>query len=129
MRRLALILLALVWASCAQAQNGQPVTTFPAPQSTVNVSGTISVTDTFQEILPSKIGVPPAQLRHNCSIQNNGSHTMYVFFGPIASATEAKSFQVAPSGTIYCGGPVSITAQDQVSITGTSGEAFTATWD
>lgn len=127
--RKVLLALFLLMAVPAIAQQGSPVTTFPAPASSIDASGTIAVTNTFQSVFDSKIGKPASQVRHNCAIQNNGTHTMYVFFGPIASAAESKSYQLAGGLLIYCSGPSGITLQDQVSITGTSGDAFTASWD
>ena len=127
--RKAWLLALLLMATPSVAQQGSPVTTFPAPASSVDASGTIASTNVFQSVFASKIGSPASQTRHNCAIQNNGSHTMYVFFGPIASATEPKSYQLAAGLLIYCSGPSGITLQDQVSITGTSGDAFTASYD
>lgn len=130
MQRLGSILIWLLFFSgIAIAQQGSPVTTFPAPQTLVDASGTIGVTNTFQSVLASKIGASGAQIRHNCTIQNNGSHTMWVFFGPIANAVASKSYQISSGQLIYCSGPSGITLQDQVSITGTATEAFTASWD
>lgn len=137
MRRIASTVIWLIFltAPWAVAQNGSPVTTFPAPQTLVDASSTIAVTNTYQQVFASKIGASGAQIRHNCAIQNNGSHAMYVFFGPIAEATTSKSYILNPGpgnvggDLIYCSGPSGITLQDQVSITGTAGDAFTASWD
>ena len=70
-------------------------------------SSTISVTNTFQSVLVAANGS-----RFGCSIQNQGTATMYVFAGPIANATKATSKQLAPpsTGTITpsvfnCGSP------------------------
>jgi hypothetical protein len=88
-----------------------------------NASSTITTTSTFQSIWP-------AQSRSSCLIQNNGTHTMYVFFGPIASATTAHSYQLTTSATppgqsISCNNGVTV-IQDQISITGTTADAFYA---
>lgn len=135
MQRIALAIFLCLLAPLALAQVGTQVTTYPAPQSSVDASGTIAVTNTYQQVFTSKIGASGSAARHNCAIQNNGSHVMLVFFGPIANATAAKSYVLNPGSTntggdlIYCSGPSGVTLQDQVSITGTSGDAFTASWD
>jgi hypothetical protein len=89
----------------------------PAPNS-VPVGSTIAVTNTFQVALTGANGN-----RYGCTIQNNGTHTMWAFFGS-GTASESASLQIPAAGTIYCataGGPV---AQDEVQITGTSGDAY-----
>lgn len=89
-----------------------------------NLSGTISVTNTFQSIQIQADG------RSDCTIQNaSTTNSMWVFFGPIASATKAKSFILDTSHglSISCGIPFYPgVLTDQVSITGTSGDTFTA---
>ena len=96
-----------------------------APLTSSNLSGTVSVTNTFQSIQVLTAG------RNGCSIQNNGTNSMWVFFGPIGSATKAHSFLLPASTStssfvVGCavGGLGVLT--DQVSITGTSGDAFVA---
>lgn len=89
------------------------------PQSSVNASGTIAVTNTFQSVFAYEAN------RSACLIQNNGSNTMWVFFGPIASATKGASVVLAAGKSVSCiSGPV--VATDAVSITGTSTDAFLA---
>lgn len=121
MKKLILTLVLGLWATPLFAQ--QQVLTLPAPRSTYNNSSTIAVTNTFQEIWPIRAG------RTDCSIQNNSaSAAMYVFIGPIASATLAKSVKLAAGQAMICsiGGTV---PTDAVNITGTSGDAFyAATW-
>jgi hypothetical protein len=116
-----LIPLLLLWALPAFAQ--QPVFTLPTARITTNSSGTVAVTNTFQEIWPIRTG------RIDCSVQNNSTtNVMYVFIGPIASATLAKSVKLAAGQALTCsiGGTV---PTDAVNITGTSGDAFyAATW-
>lgn len=120
----ALVLL----AGAASAQ--QPVITSPSRVGSVNASGTIAVTNTFQQVFASALLL--AQPRQGCAIQNNGVNTMWVFFGPLASATKATSFQLVPPGVGVQGGSIGCNTggggvlQDQVSITGTATEAFTA---
>ena len=92
----------------------------PWNRPSTNASSTIASTSTFQNIWAANPG------RSGCTIQNNGTHTMYVFFGPIANATLANSAQVASGASIYCAGQFGVVLRDQVSITGTSGDAFYA---
>lgn len=84
---------------------------------TLQQGSTISVTNTFQQVLPKD------ENRHGCAIQNNGTHTMYVFFGPIANATTSNAFQLAAGQPIYCGNYQTVLTS-QISITGTSGDAY-----
>ena len=89
------------------------------PISSVNVSGTIAVTNTFQSVIARNTS------RSGCTVQNTGTNTMYVFFGPLADATAAKSVKLAAGQAVSCNnGPVTLT--DEVSITGTATEAFFA---
>jgi hypothetical protein len=94
-----------------------------APLTSSNLSSTVAVTNTFQSIQVSTAG------RNGCLIQNQStSNTMWVYFGAIGGATKAKSFQLDTSHglAISCsvGGLGVLT--DQVSITGTATDAFTA---
>lgn len=91
-----------------------------APLTSTNLSGTIATTNTFQSIQVSTAG------RKGCAVQNNGSHNMDVFFGAIGSATTGNSFVLSPGQGITCavGGLAVLT--DQVSVTGTSGDAYAA---
>lgn len=121
MLRKTLGALALLMGLCAvPAMAQQQVTTLPAPRTAGNVSSTIAVTNTFQSVFAQASG------RNDCAIQNNGTNTMWVFFGAIASATKATSFQLPAGATLNCGHNGTIST-DQVSITGTSGDAFVAT--
>lgn len=94
-----------------------------APLTSTNLSGTIAVTNTFQSIQISTAG------RKGCLIQNQSTtDPMWVFFGPIGSATKGTSFELDSTHglAISCsvGGLGVVT--DQVSITGTGTDAFTA---
>ena len=53
---------------------------------------------------------------------------MWVYFGPIANASKGASVTLAPGDRVYCS-VNDVTLQDQVSITGTSGDAFFAAID
>lgn len=91
------------------------------PVSSTNLSGTITTTNTFQSIQSSNNG------RHGCTVQNNSAtNSMWVFFGPIASATTAKSVALTAGGmAVNCQTPSGVLT-DQVSVTGTSGDAYLA---
>lgn len=129
MRKAALLALALLLPAAVEAQgtgpeasSGQQVVTNPyglAPGTSGNASTTIQSGGTYQSLWAANNN------RRGCTVQNNGSHTMYVFFGPIASATHALSVQLSAGQSVNCqyGG---ITLQDQVSIDGTTSDAFYA---
>lgn len=110
----------LHFAAPAQAQS--PVITQPYGVTTQNSSTTIASTNVFQSIW---VAPTNTRGRASCTVQNNGTNSMWVFFGPIASATKAKSVVLAAGQNVRClvGG---VALQDQVSITGTSGDAFYA---
>lgn len=122
----ALFLLLLAFPSWGQV----PVLTAPNGVSSSNSSGTITVTNTFQQIFASAIG--GTRVRQGCLIQNNGSNTMWVFAGPLASATKATSYTLIPpaagvqGGSFSCSTGAGSVLQDQISITGTATETFTA---
>ena len=90
-----------------------------ADGATSNLSSTIAVTNTFQSIQTLN------SARSGCLVQNNGTNSMWVFFGPIASATKAKSVVLAAGQAVSCNAP-GLLVVDEVSITGTSTEAFYA---
>ena len=106
----ALCAFALAGAPAAYAQQLKLPST--------NVSSTIAVTNTFQEVF----GAGP---KTGCAIQNNGAASMWVFFGPIASATKAKSVVLATGQSVNCSAP-GVTLTDQISITGTATQEFFA---
>jgi hypothetical protein len=121
------VALGFVLAAPALAQ--QPVLTNPSSASTLNASGTIAVTNTFQSVFAA---AAPLGSRQGCLVQNTGTHTMNVYFGPVANATLTNSFQIVPIGSsgpnsISCSTGAGGVVQDQVSITGTATETFTAT--
>lgn len=122
MKKLAFILWALICPQLAFAQ-GNPVVTSPyAANSITNSSSTIAVTNTFQSIWVASIDRTG---RVACTVQNTGTNPMYVFFGPIADATIAKSVKLTAGQAATCNnGPVVL--RQQVSITGTATETFYA---
>lgn len=98
----------------------QAVTTIPQARSTLNASGSITSTGPFQLVIAKSAN------RANCTVQNtNASNVVYVFFGPIASATQATSVKLAAGQAVSCaaGG---VTLADDVSVSGTSGDTFYA---
>jgi len=64
----------------------------------------------------------------SCVIENNtaGSNSMYVFFGSIANATTAKSVKLSAGQSVSCSSYGGMVLTDQVSIAGTSGDAYFA---
>ena len=98
----------------------------PGRSVVLNNSSTIAVTNTFQKVFdaaPSNASVVPTRL--DCLIQNTGSNPQYVFFGPTASATLAKSIKLAVGNAVSCSS-FAMTLTSEVAITGTAGETFYA---
>lgn len=95
-----------------------------APLTSTNLSGTISVTNTFQSIQVSTVG------RNGCTVQNTSGNgdAMWVFFGAIASATKPISFKLADGQALNCAVGGLGVATDQVSITGTAADTFAASF-
>lgn len=113
----------------------QTVTTNPQPVFSTSAGGSVAVTNTFQSVFAAKAN-PAQSMRFGCTIQNSGASnagSIFVFVGPIASATKAASFELVPVGTGVQGGSFSCATggggviQDQISVTGTSGDTFAAT--
>lgn len=121
MKRILAICFLMLGVSLAQAQN--PVRTQPQGTTSSNASGTIAITNTFQSIW---IANDYNTGRMGCTVVNYGSNTMWVYFGPIAGATKAKSIQLAVGQATYCNIRNGIVLKDQVSITGTATEPFYA---
>ena len=117
----ALGLLALASGQAA----AQTQTVSPFGVRSTNVSGTITTGGTFQSVFLA-IPAGTTQRRYGCTIQNTSTHTQWVFFGPLASATEAKAYQIAPGQPISCQLNDGTVLQDQVSITGTTSDTFVA---
>lgn len=88
--------------------------------STTHVGSTIAVTNTFQAALAA------SSTRKGCMLQNNGSNTMYVFFGTISSATTSNSIKLAAGQTVSCNVP-GVVITDAVAVTGTMGDAYVVT--
>ena len=120
-----------VLASPSIAQ--QWVKTQPLPSTTLNgdKSSTIAVTNTFQVVFTAAGNVPNPTPgfggeRHGCSIQNNGTHSMYVNEGtPIASATTSNTW-VLTAGQLFNCNFNGVVLSGEIDITGTSGDAYVA---
>lgn len=114
----AIFVAILLCAGSAAAQ--QAVFTIPLNTTTTTSNGTIATGNTFQSVLAA------SSTRRGCLLQNTSSHTMYVFAGPNASATTAKSIQLAPGAYLNCppigGGTV---IGDNISVTtSTAGDTY-----
>jgi hypothetical protein len=120
MKRLLLALLLIGASFPAYAQS--PVLTQPYNVTSVNYSSTIVATNTFQSIW---VANTTSRGRAGCTVQNNGTHVMYVYFGAIASATTPNAVNLSAGQSVRCNNS-GITLQDQVSITGTLGDRFYA---
>lgn len=114
---------ALLIACAIPAQAQTTVVTQPQPVTTGNKSGTIASGGTYQQILPADTST---RGRVGCTVINNGTHTMYVFFGPIASATHNTSVQLTAGQPAYCSTGNGGVLKDQVSIDGTTSDVFYA---
>ena len=95
-----------------------PSTPFPGAGGLVqnlpetNTNSTISVTNTFQAALAA------STTRRGCWIQNQGTHTMYLYASEANAPTTANSSQVSPGQLYICNGV------GAVQITGTAGDAY-----
>lgn len=93
------LILALVcalfgaWPAFAQNGTGVPVTGQAAARSTVNGSVSITVGNTFQQILPAATG----ETRQSLTIQNNNTTTdnCWIYLGS-GTATKATSILLTP---------------------------------
>lgn len=117
-----LAIAGFVMAGVSGVEAQQAVVTSPIARSVLNASGTIGVTNTFQSLWTQN------SVRVGCTVQNNDSNAMWVYFGPIANATKANSVLLDPGQVLNCSNS-GVSATDQVSITGTSTGAFFASQD
>lgn len=119
MKKLILALIMAMAPSVAFAQG--LIQTKPYGVTTAdNQSSTISVTNTFQQVFAASVG------RTSCSIQNNGSNAMYVFFGDTSVATIAKSVKLSAGQSVNCDSN-DVVIRTAVQITGTSTDVYYAT--
>lgn len=124
MLKWALILALGALAVPAHAQ--QQVTTLPLGVTSIVTASTIGVTNQFQNVFTSTI----LTKRSGCLIQKtSGNGDMFVFFGPIQSATTPTSLILRTPTLLrfacadFAGG---VAPQDGISITGPAGEGFMA---
>lgn len=120
--------LGVVGSALAQQAGGlpPPVATVPYPATSAggNASGTIAATGTFQKVWSATGAGTP--LRKGCTIQNNGTHNMYVSEGlGVAASTESNSLVLAAGGIYYCS-VNGVVLDGEIDITGTAGDAFYA---
>lgn len=123
-RTLALcgIALGLLLALPAEAQT--TVITQPQGVTTNNVpSASIASGGTYQSVFAADTS---SRGRVACTVINYGTHTMYVFAGAIASATHARSVQLAAGQAFYCATASGGVLKDQISVDGTTSDAFYA---
>lgn len=118
MKRLLAFLALALWSASAFAAD---VTTYPVT-ATTTVAATLSVTatNTFQIVFAKNA------TRRGCTIQNNGTHNMYVTESlGIAASTLTNSAILAAGQVYYCSvnGAVLI---GEIDITGTITDAFYA---
>lgn len=110
MRKLLLATLLLAWPTYALGQ-----ASFNVGKLTTQVKVTISVTNTFQTALAG------SGSRSGCLIQNNGTHTMYVFFGSTTPGDTSTSFQLGAGQSISCLAS-GVVLTDPILITGTAND-------
>lgn len=121
MKSFLIIVASFAFALCAGkafAQQAQPNSTIAqVTGASIDASGTIAVTNTFQSLFAA------LQNRKSCTIQNNGTNKMYIGVG--SSPTLTNSFQVPAGATFVCA-TMGVTVNDAIAITGTAGDAFVA---
>lgn len=121
MRKLLLALAFVLCAPLAALATEQTVLTRSPEASNVNLSGTITATNTFQSVQAQNSN------RLGCTIQNlSASDKMWVYFGPVASALTPTSLQLAAGASVNCAQVPGALITDQVSVTGTAGDLFYA---
>lgn len=117
------ILIALLLCVSTNAYAQTPVVTQPYTASISAASKTIGSTNVFQSILSASTQTTG---RVDCIVQNKAaSNSMSLFFGPIANATTPNSLSLAAGAIFRCANS-GVVIKDQISITGTSGDAFFA---
>lgn len=136
------LLLGLLSLGPAQGQQtgANPVATQPSVGNSGEGSGTIAVTNTWQQVWPAQIGSSPA--RRGCLVLNNSTDRQWVYFqGPgmampaagNASTIKAASVPLEPAsatnalgGWVTCNAGTGSVLQDSVWITGTMGDTYVA---
>lgn len=113
MKKLAVLLLALLSSAALAQQNQQRVATITSVVTTQTVSA-------FQLALASAS-------RNSCTIQYNGSGTGFVYFGALANATTVNAFRLTAGQSILCA-VSGVTLTDPVIVSSTAtGEQFVVT--
>jgi|ERR1700730_918875 len=90
--------------------------------ASVNASGAITASGTFQQVFASN------PTRTGCTVQNNGvlANTMWVYAGLAGAATRFTSFQVPGAGAIFSCSTGSGVQTDAIFIDGTTADKFYA---
>lgn len=117
------LLAAALLGACLMAPAQSATVVAPSQLGSANVSGTIAASNVFQSLQTYNPD------RSGCLIQNQSTtNTMWVYFGPVASATKAASFMLDSTHGLQISCSVGGTSvlRDQVSITGTISDAFVA---
>ena len=113
MRWIAFWLALMITAALAQ--------NLPAPSRGTDRDSTVASGGAFQQVIP-------AGNKYDCVIQNPSAatETLFVYFGPIGSATTGGSINLAAGAAVSCSSNGAIRS-DQVSVTATTtGHAFVA---
>ncbi len=119
---------ALLGLSCVGLRAQAPVVTQPQGVTSFDASSTIATTDTFQLVWDV-----PAQgrKRMGCLVLNNSTHRQWVYFG--TTPTKGTSVPMEPAtvdnglgGYVSCSAGGGVVLQDQVWITGTTGDSYVA---
>lgn len=119
-----------------------PVVTNPSgPIGTVDASGTIATTTTWQLVFSAgSAGISGQATRRDCLIQDVGANTEFIWYGAgnppgglgSGAAVTTSAFQLIPPATNVQGGSFGCATgggnviQDAIWITGTGGDGFVA---
>lgn len=129
LRLIPALVLALAVLLTGPARSQQAVVTSPTGGTTSggNASSTIVATGVFQLLFSAASSLQGgASTRRGCTIQNNGTHNMYVTEGlGIAASTLVNSAILAPGVPYYCTW-AGVVLTGEIDITGTIGDAFYA---
>lgn len=87
------------------------VLTAPTGVTTIETGGTTGATaGTFASALAA------SSLRRGCLLQNTSGSVLYVYLGPVSSATMTNSLQISAGGSFGCTPPGGIVLQDNVAV-------------
>lgn len=121
----------------SQVRAQETVVTQPGAALSGDASGTIAVTNTFQQVWGNTVNTSgnggTSGQRKGCLIINTSTNRQWVYFGPLAFATKASAIPLEPAtainalgGYVSCATGSGSTLQDQISITGTANDTFVA---